>query len=194
MNKHKREWYIEKGSEMVKDEESTAVAYTSERNGNLYGMGFRGRAGKPAWQYRFGTEARRDEYIKAFFESTCANEAYKREQQTKKKSFKHDLKVGDVLYTSWGYDQTNVEFFQVTRTTEKCVDVARISGCTVSSSHGCDRVKPCKDSFITEGYGCESYQNKRVSQYGIRISECRTAWKYEKGDEGTHQTSAGWGH
>lgn len=25
----------------------------------------------------------------------------------------HDVKVGDLFYTSWGYEQTNVNFFQV---------------------------------------------------------------------------------
>ncbi len=25
----------------------------------------------------------------------------------------HALKVGDILYSSWGYDQTNIDFYQV---------------------------------------------------------------------------------
>lgn len=31
------------------------------------------------------------------------------------------MAVGDVYYTSWGYDQTNVEFFEVVRETEASV-------------------------------------------------------------------------
>jgi hypothetical protein len=27
----------------------------------------------------------------------------------------HTLKVGDILVSSWGYDQTNIDFYQVTR-------------------------------------------------------------------------------
>jgi hypothetical protein len=27
-------------------------------------------------------------------------------------------KVGDILYSSWGYDQTNIEFFKVVKTSE----------------------------------------------------------------------------
>ena len=30
-------------------------------------------------------------------------------------------KVGDIFYTSWGYDQTNVEFLQVVRVSESSV-------------------------------------------------------------------------
>lgn len=31
----------------------------------------------------------------------------------KAKTNKYGVKVGDVFYTSWGYDQTNIDFFQV---------------------------------------------------------------------------------
>ena len=28
---------------------------------------------------------------------------------------KHDLQVGDILKSSWGYDQTNIDYYEVTR-------------------------------------------------------------------------------
>jgi hypothetical protein len=33
-----------------------------------------------------------------------------------KRQMPHSLKVGDILYSSWGYDQTNISFYVVTRT------------------------------------------------------------------------------
>lgn len=39
---------------------------------------------------------------------------------------KHSLKVGDVLVYTWGYDQTNVDFFQVVKTTDKTVVVREL--------------------------------------------------------------------
>ena len=39
----------------------------------------------------------------------------------------HDPQVGDIYRTSWGYDQTNVEFFQVVARTAKTVRLRRIS-------------------------------------------------------------------
>jgi hypothetical protein len=40
----------------------------------------------------------------------------------------HTLKVGDVLYSSWGYDQTNIDFYQVTRLVGKqSVEVREIA-------------------------------------------------------------------
>lgn len=34
---------------------------------------------------------------------------------------KQAVKVGDIFFTSWGYDQTNVEFYKVVRCTDKTV-------------------------------------------------------------------------
>lgn len=30
-----------------------------------------------------------------------------------KNTVKHSFKVGDILYSSWGYEQTNIDFYQV---------------------------------------------------------------------------------
>jgi hypothetical protein len=38
----------------------------------------------------------------------------------------HGIKVGDIFYTSWGYEQTNTEFYQVTRATEASVWLRRV--------------------------------------------------------------------
>jgi hypothetical protein len=37
-------------------------------------------------------------------------------------------KVGDLFYSSWGYDQTNIDFYQVTAVKAKSVEARRIAG------------------------------------------------------------------
>ena len=44
--------------------------------------------------------------------------------------------VGDVFYTSWGYDQTNVEFFKVVRSTDKTIWVQETGQVIESSDYG----------------------------------------------------------
>lgn len=39
----------------------------------------------------------------------------------------HDIKVGDIIYNSWGYEQTNIDFYQVIKTTKKTVSLRKIS-------------------------------------------------------------------
>ena len=39
----------------------------------------------------------------------------------KLEEIEHSLREGNILYSSWGYDQTNVDFYQVVRITPKKV-------------------------------------------------------------------------
>ena len=61
------------------------------------------------------------------------------------------LKLGDILYSSWGYDQTNIDFYQVTRVLKASVEIRRIS-----SKQGPEdgfmtaSVTPVKDYFVGE--------------------------------------------
>lgn len=57
----------------------------------------------------------------------------------KKTKYANDsVKIGDVFHTSWGYDQTNVEFFQVKEIskTGKTCKVIQIGSSTVPGSEG----------------------------------------------------------
>lgn len=117
--KFPREFYIPVGAVAVRPDGCNAIAYTYETNraGNpgIYAVGFRGKADKPAFHFRFRTVERRDAHIREFFEKVAAWEKYRAERRTQRKAFRHTLKVGDILRTSWGYDQTNVEYFEVVR-------------------------------------------------------------------------------
>lgn len=46
-------------------------------------------------------------------QAPTANKSSKAAKQDKPIKRNHSVKVGDVFYTSWGYEQTNVDFFQV---------------------------------------------------------------------------------
>ena len=52
----------------------------------------------------------------------------------------HDLKVGDILYSSWGYDQTNIDFYQVTAVGVHSVKIREIEQKVVGGSTGSDLV------------------------------------------------------
>lgn len=48
-------------------------------------------------------------------------------KRTEARSEGHPFKVGDIFYDSWGYDQTNVDFFQVTEITKGTVTLRAIA-------------------------------------------------------------------
>ena len=45
----------------------------------------------------------------------------------KQEEYSHGVKVGDLFYMSWGYDQTNVNFFQVVKISDKCAWIKEVT-------------------------------------------------------------------
>ncbi len=111
---------IPKSAIKVASKKSSAVAYLYQyqANGAVLAKGYVGNAAKPAFNYRFKDAARRAQYVADWLKQCDESEARKAAQLAERKNKLaggHDLKVGDVLSGSWGYDQTNVEFWQVTK-------------------------------------------------------------------------------
>lgn len=71
-------------------------------------------------------------------------------------------KIGDIVVNTWGYEQTNVEFYQVISITARTIKVRRICGTQVEDSyekHGmaCE-VVPIKDEFYEAKHEKYEYQ------------------------------------
>lgn len=63
---------------------------------------------------------------------------------------KEKLKIGDIFVYSWGYDQTNINFYQIISMTDKTIKIQEIkSNCTETgfmSGHS----TPIKNEFLKE--------------------------------------------
>lgn len=147
---HYRQVTIGTGS--TRDPRSTdkAEVYTYEKRDStyFYARAYIGTSAHPVWHYSFRTEAARETHIANFFESRKASEEFKAAQKTARDSFRHTLQVGDIVHTSWGYDQTNVSFFEVTRVvSEKSVAVREIKATTVETGFMCGQTTPMRGEF-----------------------------------------------
>lgn len=58
--------------------------------------------------------------------------------------------VGDILYSSWGYDQTNIDFYQVVKVTAKTITVKEISYKSEYDSSMSGYKVPVKNSFVDD--------------------------------------------
>jgi hypothetical protein len=95
--------------------EGDAVVYTyTTANGKPGAMAFHGKAAKPDWNFAFAHADQRAKKIAEFFASRKEWANYKAKNRAEKQK-PHTLKVGDILVSSWGYDQTNIDYYQVTR-------------------------------------------------------------------------------
>ena len=147
-----RSFYIVQGATKVSDKLSTAVAYVYERNGKPYAQMFEGKSAKPAHHYSYTNAARREQCVKNFFDIVRGHEARRAEQRAAKKAKLaggHKVQVGHVMVSSWGYDQTNVDYYQVVALVgRRSVQVRRI-GSTLSEGDAMHSGKsvPLIDSF-----------------------------------------------
>lgn len=78
-----------------------------------------------------------------------------REEENKNDS----VKVGDIFHTSWGYDQTNTEYFKVISIskTGKTCEVVQIGSETVKGSEGymCESITPTPEIVLHGGMTCK---------------------------------------
>jgi hypothetical protein len=121
-----RACYIPKTAHLVPGPAGCAV-YAYDLAGKWYALAFRGTAGKPEWHHSFRTEAARTAHIEAFWAGITSTAAYRAKRTADRQADACTLQIGDILNTSWGYDQTNVDFFVVTRVSKARVWVRPIA-------------------------------------------------------------------
>lgn len=104
--------------------------------------------------YFFATDARREEWIKEKMTNIKSRIDYNEKSKAAKKEAVsgHTFKVGDILYQSWGYDQTNIDFFQVVEVLPKSVKIRPICQNMVEGSGGfmSEYVTPDTNNFTGE--------------------------------------------
>ena len=98
-----------------------------------------------------------------------------------------NAKVGDIYYTSWGYDQTNVDFYQIVSKKGHTFKVQKIGSKIVQESRGSDSV------IADPNVKCGEVMTKRMNTVGgftISSFEYASAWDGNP----AHQTAYGYGH
>jgi hypothetical protein len=160
----------------VKDARSSehAEVYTFERAGALYAIGFWGSAGKPSFHYRFRTAEGRERHIAGFFVNVQGRAQMMAERKAKRTAFRHTLKVGDVLRSSWGYDQTNIDYYQVVEVCGKHVVIREIAQESEVTAWEQGKCVPKVGAFIGEPM-------RKLVQEGdaVRIASYACAYKID---------------
>lgn len=167
-----RDFYTPKGDGLTVqafDDVATIVYLTERTTGEgkvrFIAMGFAGKAAKPSFHYSFADEIRRQTYIDGFVKARRSVLDRKAAAAAERRAFRHTLKVGDVLQAMWGYDQTNIDYYQVTALKgKKQVLARRIHAVSEETGNMCGRCGPDVGNFI-ERYPEKAY----LVQEGNRI-------------------------
>lgn len=132
---------------------------------------------------------------------------------TRKTAGPMGINVGDIFYSSWGYDQTNTDYYEIVRVTESMVEVKPIQASIdySASGRGSDNVKPIPGSYrdfdvrLETGraseYGKPERQTKMCKVTGgyqgeptIILNSRANAYAYPYKGGGQHQTPYNMGH
>jgi hypothetical protein len=132
-------------------------------NGLIAAKAYTGTSAKPEWHYRFQTMERMEKYIAEYLESRKKTLEYKQERKNKRKApalAAVPFKVGDIFSDSWGYDQTNIDFYEVVAVKSASTIVIRqIAQDTEETGFMCGNTTPRPGEYTGER------MEKRVQWY-----------------------------
>lgn len=158
----------ERGRKKVTAKDNSCVVYFyTNMNGKPTACGYAGRALKPAFRFYFGDDKKRAEYV-----ANWMRERVNRQQESRANN-KRALEVGDVLRASWGYDQTNIDYYLVTKLIGKTsVEIVEIGQKTVEHKIGMQgKCIPDPEKIIG------SPMKKRANGESVKINSYCYAYK-----------------
>ena len=157
------------------------VTYTRTKNNRelYYLIIWKGKQKEPYHNYYYTSIGNFLEAIVSLKKSADLDESYKKKRKLERQSFTPEFEVGDIFSSSWGYEQTNVDFYQVINKPSKhYAEIRKIAQKNVEDSvysHGmaCE-VLPVKDLFLDD-----VVMRKKVGQYGIKLNSFANAYKWD---------------
>lgn len=83
----------------------------------------------------------------------------------------HGIKAGDIFYTSWGCEQTNTEFYQVTRVTEASVWLRRVAEDREDLHFMTATKTPRIGEFVGEEFRRKIHRGRRAGSHIVSIND-----------------------
>lgn len=162
---------IHSDKEKIMPEDGSYVIYKGVTSTNkLTAYGYVGKSKKTRFAIAFSTETRRTQIINEFIVKQ-ENKAKEKIEIKKERNKPVELAVNDILYSSWGYEQTNIDFYLVTRLIGKqSVEIVEIGKFCVSTGDMQGNVTP--DTSIIKS----DPMTKRVSNgNNVRVHDYSSA-------------------
>lgn len=156
------------------------VYHGTDAKGRQWAMGYHGRAGKPDFYNSFRTIESMNAHIKGWLSGLRQHKQRQESERAERKEFKHGLRPGMILHGSWGYDQTNCEYFKVIEVKGKSVIVVEIGHKTVEGSQGfmSEQVAPDPDNVIGKPIKKLVLPGNRLSFDHFSLSLCGADSEY----------------
>jgi len=145
----------------------TWVEYDDDR-GRPCALIWQGKKSRPTQHLAFRSIEERDQHLAKVIDAARKVAAEKQQRR----SGGHTLKVGDIVYNSWGYEQTNIDFYEVVSTT-KCT--VRLRAVETQKEYDGDMSGTCTP--LLGVYKSDDVQTRRASGNSVNMPHgCCSKW------------------
>lgn len=136
---------------------------------------------KPIINLAFKSWERAEERIRQEVEARAAWDESKRKRADARREYQHSFKVGDILYSSWGYDQTNIDFYEVVGVNSpKTVTLREIGSRTTDTETGNSMAAFCvPNPGHYAGVRSEPFKKTVCPGNQVKLSSFEYAWPWD---------------
>ena len=151
---------------------------------------------KPELNYLYPTQEAAQLAENNFFAKVARIQEKRNENAQAKKEARKNLvnpyQVGQILWDSWGYEQTNIDFYQVVEVKPRSVVIRKIAQDIVESTGwASENVKPARNQFIGKPQlkvlTIRSSWTGGINNRSARVSGMMD-WDAERDARGVHQS------
>lgn len=121
--------FVPEGYVLLAQDEALGIEVFGDPERNV-ARGFSGRRNRADFAYRFNNAERMNAYIAEYVAGIAAQRERAAARRAERVAAARNavVNVGDIFRASWGYDQTNIDYFQVVAVRGQMMDVREI-GC-----------------------------------------------------------------
>lgn len=185
-----RSFYAPKGGKKVvfKDYPGAELVWkagtTVKGTDFIHAVGFSGRRQKPDFNLSFRSPEAMEKHVTRWIGELDRVKAAKKERKADRNQ-PHSVTVGTVFAASWGYEQTNVDFYEVVQLVGKnTVVIRKIAGALKEDGVMSGKTVACPGQFVGDPMrkrvavmGSEATGSKY--RHAITVDSVRTAFEWD---------------
>lgn len=134
-----------------KIEQADFVVYMNKEKKNA--IAYTGRKVKRDFFYKFETVEKMEDYCLKWALKTAKyfDKINEEKERTKNIVASDHFKIGDIVFNSWGWEQTNIDYYQVVEITGKKIKVMELMEEREETGFMSGHSVPKKDNFVKDG-------------------------------------------
>lgn len=139
---------------------------------------YQGKSAKPVANYYYRNEEKREKVVSEYKAGADRMEVWRAERKAARKAVSNEaVEVGTVFHSSWGYDQTNNDFYEVVGKVGKSSVVLR----EIASAHaGGESFMSCQVKPVPGAYCSEPFTKRLGPGNTLHFASYKSAWVWDR--------------